>query len=30
MANKDINNLNNNNLILSNDRDKNIKFRQFY
>ena len=27
---KDINNLDNNNLILSNDRDKNIKFRQFY
>ena len=27
---RDINNLNNNNLILSNDRDKNIKFRQFY
>ena len=27
---RDINNLDNNNLILSNDRDKNIKFRQFY
>ena len=27
---KDINNLDNNNLILSNDRDKIIKFRQFY
>ena len=27
---KDINNLDNNSLILSNDRDKNIKFRQFY
>ena len=27
---RDINNINNNNLILSNGRDKNIKFRQFY
>ena len=27
---KDINNINNNNLILANDRDNLIKFRQFY
>ena len=27
---KDINNINNNNLILVNDRDNLIKFRQFY
>ena len=27
---EDINNLNNNNLILSNGRDKIVKFRQFY
>ncbi len=27
---RDINNINNNNLILTNDRDKTIKFRQFY
>ena len=27
---KDINNINNNNLISNNDNDKIIKFRQFY